>query len=127
MAIVKGTLASVRLVTVPVLNCQSYSLDISQEVVDTTEFGDTFRSSTPTFATWSATAKGNYDVGDATGQALLHSAALAGSELADVRFYTGSTTYYHGPAYVSMSISADVGGIIEVNFTFVASGALTYH
>ena len=127
MAIVKGTLASVKLGTDTVLNCQSYALDIAQETVDTTKFGDTFRASTPTFATWSATAKGNFDIADSTGQAVLAAAALAGSEVADARFYVGTAPYYHGPAYVSMAISADVGGVIEVNFTFVASGALTYH
>lgn len=127
MAVVKGTLASIKLATDAVLECQSFTLDIAQETVDTTSFGDTFRESTPTFATWSATAKGNYSTSDSTGQAVLAAAALAGSELADVRFYVGAAPYYHGPAYVSLSIAADVGGVIEVNYTFAASGALTYH
>jgi len=127
VAVIKGTLASIKLVADTVLNCQSYTLDISQETVDTTKFGDTFRASTPTFATWTATAKGNYDIADSTGQAVLNAAALVGSEIADVRFYVGTTPYYHGSAYVSVAISADVGGVIEVNYTFAASGALTYH
>ena len=127
MAVVKGTLASIKLVGDAVLECQSYTLDIGQETVDVTAFGETFRRSIPTFATWSATAKGNYSTNDTTGQAVIHAAALVGSELADVRFYVGAAPYYHGPAYVSLSISADVGGVIEVNYTFIASGALTYH
>ena len=127
MAVIKGTLASIKLVTDAVLECQSYTLDIGQETVDTTSFGDTFREATPTFATWSATAKGNYSTSDTTGQDVLRAAAIAGSELADVRFYVGAAPYYHGPAYVSLAINADVGGVIGVDYTFVASGALTYH
>lgn len=127
MAVIKGTLASIKLATDTVLECQTYTLDISQETVDTTSFGDTFRESTPTFATWSATAKGNYSTSDTNGQDAIRTAALAGSELSDVRFYVGAASYYHGPAYASLAITADVGGVIEVNYTFAASGALTYH
>ena len=124
--VLKGNAASIRVVANKVLECQNWSLDIGQEMVDTTSFGDTFREQTATFATWSATAKGNYDITDTTGQLLLHTAVLAGSVVSDVRFYVDGTHYYWGPAYVSAAISAAVDGIVEVNWTFAAAGALAY-
>lgn len=126
MSVLKGNLASIRVAANAILECQNWSLEISQETVDTTSFGDTFRESTPTFATWSATAKGNYCITDTNGQLALHTAVLAGTEVADVRCYVDATHYYHGPAYVSASISAAVDGIVEINWTFAASGALAY-
>lgn len=125
--VLRGNAASIRVAADAILECQNWSLDISQETVDTTSFGDTFRESTPTFATWSATAKGNYDITDTTGQLALHTAVLAGSLVADIRFYVDSTNYYHGGAYVSAAISAAVDGIVEINWTFAAASALTYN
>lgn len=126
MAVLKGNAASIRLVGDEILECQNWSLDIGQEMVDTTSFGDTFREQTATFATWSATAKGNYDKTDTTGQVALQTAILAGTPVADVRFYVDAASYYWGPAYVSGAFSADVAGIVEANWTFAATGPLAY-
>ena len=124
MSVLKGREASIKVGTTAVLECQNWTLDIGTETVDTTSFGDQFREFTATFATWSGTAKGNYAL--AGSQASLQTAVLGGSTV-DVRFYVDSTYYYHGDAYVSAAISAAVDGIVEVNWSFSAASALTYH
>ena len=126
MAILKGNLASIRVGANAILECQSWSLELAPEFVDTTSFGDTFREQTPTFITWSGTAAGKYDIADTNGQLALQTALLAGTTV-DIRFYTTAALYYHGDAYVGASIGAAVDGIVEINWTFTAASALTYH
>jgi hypothetical protein len=126
MGILKGNLASIRVGTNAIVECQSWSLELAPEFVDTTSFGDTFREQTPTFITWSGSGSGKYDITDTNGQLALQTALLAGSTV-DIRFYVSSALYYHGDAYVGTSIGAAVDGIVEINWTFTAASALTYH
>lgn len=126
MAVLKGNAASIRVAANAILECQSWSLELAPEFVDTTSFGDTFREQTPTFITWSGSASGKYDITDTTGQLALQTALLAGTTV-DIRFYTTAALYYHGDAYVGASIGAAVDGIVEISWTFTAASALTYH
>ena len=126
MAILKGNLASIRVGTNAIIECQSWSLELAPEFVDTTSFGNTFRQQTPTFITWSGTGAGKYDITDTNGQLALQTALLAGTTV-DIRFYVSAALYYHGDAYVGASIGAAVDGIVEINWTFTAASALTYH
>lgn len=126
MAILKGNAASLKVGTNTVLECSAWTLDIGQEYVDTTSFGDTAREQTPTFLTWSGSAEGKWDITDTTGQLALQTAILAGSTV-DIRFYVSAALYYHGDAYVAASIGAAADGIVEVSYEFTAASALTYH
>jgi len=125
MTVVKGNTGSVRLSTMTVAELRDWSLEVSQDYVDTTSFADTFREQTPTFASWSATASGSYDITDTNGQLAMQTAWLAGSQVTP-RFYTGASTYYSGLAYVSASISAAVDNVVTISYTFTSAGALTY-
>lgn len=126
MAILKGNLAAFKVSTNAVLECSSWSLDIGQEFVDTTSFGDTAKEQTPTFMTWSGKAEGKWDITDTTGQLALQTAVLGGTTV-DARFYVSSALYYQGTAYVAASISAAVDGIVSISWDITAAGALSYH
>lgn len=108
-----------------ILNAHTWSVDVSQSYVDTTQFGDTMQVQTPTFATWTGTADAHYDIGDTNGQLALQTAWLAGTTCTP-KFYVDSTHYYSGLAYVSASIKTDVAGVVDVSYSFTAAGALSY-
>jgi len=126
MALLKGNQASIRVGANAVLECQSWSLDLGNEFVDTTSFGDTAREQTPTFQTWSGKASGKYDITDTNGQLALQTAVL-GASTVDMRCYVDATHYYHGDAYVSAAIGAAVDGIVEISWDFTPASAITYH
>ena len=127
MAVIKGAAGSIGIATDTIVEMQSWNLDVTQEYIDSTTFGDTTKEMTPSFATWSATAEGSYDITDATGQLALQTAWLAGSLVSDVRFMVDASAYYHGDAYVSVSISAAVDNVVRVSYSIVGASALTYH
>lgn len=125
MAVIKGNAGALKLSTNTVAEMRDWSLEVSQEFVDTTAFGDTMREQTATFASWSATANGSYDITDTNGQLALQTAWLAGSTVAP-RFFVDGTHYYSGNAYVNANISAAVDGVVNVSYTFTSAGALSY-
>ena len=125
MSVIKGNAGSFRVGANVVAECQSWQLDVSQEYVETTCFGDTFKEMTPTFATWTGTAAAKYMHGDTNGQLALETAWLAGSTVT-VRLYVSATNYYTGLCYVSATINTAVDGIVEISYSLQGAGALTY-
>lgn len=125
MAVIKGNAGALKLSTNTVAEMKDWSLEVSQEFVDTTAFGDSMREQTATFSSWSASASGSYDISDTNGQAALQTAWLAGSTVTP-RFYVDSTHYYSGLAYVNASLSAAVDGVVSVSYSFTGAGTLSY-
>ena len=125
MAVLKGNLGALKLSTNTVAEMGNWSLEVSQEFIDTTAFGDTMREQTPSFASWSGTATGKADITDTNGQVALQTAWLGGTTVTP-RFYIDATHYYSGLAYVNASVSAAVDGIVEISLTFTSAGALSY-
>jgi hypothetical protein len=123
---IKGTLGSLKIATNVIAEIKNWSLDFSYDLVDTTSFGDVAKESSSTIYSWSGSASGSYDITDSNGQLAAQTAWLAGTVLA-MRFYTDSTHYYSGNAFVNPSFSAAVDGIVEVNYSFTGSGALSYN
>lgn len=92
--------------------CQSWTLDISNDFVDTTSFGDTAREMTPMMRSATATIQGMY-VDSTLFTEMVSTNPRIGFDLfldatgaAEVR-YTGYAVL------ASTNISADVGGIVE--------------
>lgn len=125
MAVMKGVSGSLKLTTNVVAEMQNWSLDVSQDYVDTTSFGDSFREQTPTFASWTATADGKLDTTDTNGQTALQAAWLGGTTVTP-RFYVSAGNYFSGLAYVSATVSAAVDGVCEVKYSFTSAGTLSY-
>ena len=125
MAVIKGNAGALKLATNTVAEMRDWTLEVSQEFVETTAFGDLMREQTATFASWSATASGSYDISDTNGQLALQTAWLAGSTTTP-RFYVDNSHYYSGLAYVNASISAAVDGVVTISYSFTSAGTLSY-
>ena len=110
-------------------NAKAWSLDISQETVDTTDFGSSgWKESQATLKSWSGSITAIFDE-SGTAEGALQTGLTAGSTVAlDLQLGDGTGSYdkYSGSANItSQSVTNDVNGIVEVTFSFEGTGAVT--
>ncbi len=126
MAVNIGYLGKVMVGTATVAEIDQWSLDVDAKLLETTKFGDTWEGKIPGVKSWSGKASGRWDMSDTTGQKALQDALLGGTTVS-LKLYTNATNSYSGTALVkAISTKAAVGGLIEVDFSFEGTGALTY-
>jgi hypothetical protein len=128
MAYISGTAGSVAFVsggTALLTGAYSWSLDISQNMPETTVFGDSWKTYLPGIREWTATVDLIKDPAQAV-QGSVHAMIIGGSAAAVFRFYE-SGTVYAGSALVSgisPEVSYDDRAIISYDLT--GSGPLTF-
>jgi len=126
---IKGYDGSVTVAAGAMGNAKAWSLDISQETVDTTDFGSAgWKESVSTLNSWSGSITAIFDA-SGTAEGALQTSLIAGSVVAlalQMGDGTGSYDVYTGNANItSQGVSNDVNGIVEVTFNFEGTGALT--
>ena len=126
---IKGYEGSVTVESGVMGNAKSWSIDISSDAVDTTNFGSNgWKESAQTLKSWSGsivaifdssgTAEGALKTGLTDGSSVTLSLQLGGG--------SGSLDVYSGEANItSISMTNDVNGIVEATFNFEGTGALT--
>lgn len=127
MAELSGTAGSVVLYdasagTAAIIGMSEWSLDFSDNVVETTAFGDRFTDRIAGIMDWSLSFSGNRDTD--TSQTTLINAALGGSVVA-FRAYESATGYWSGSVILDgMSPSIAVDGKGDMSFSGAGKGAL---
>lgn len=131
MAAIVGYSGSCTVGASSVGTAKAWSVDITGETVDTTNFASNgWKESVSTLKSWSGSITVNFDGGADSGEAAIIAGLTSGSSVALV-LQTGATgsgtaEKFSGSANVtSMPITNDVNGIIEVSFSFEGTGALT--
>jgi hypothetical protein len=110
-------------------NAKAWSLDISQETADITDFGSNgWKESATTLNSWSGSITAIFDA-SGTAEGALQTGLTGGSTVAlDLQLGDGTGSYdkYSGSANITgQSVTNDVNGIVEVTFNFEGTGALT--
>jgi hypothetical protein len=117
--------------------------------LDDTEFGDDWMKRKYGIRDGgSVTFNGNFKLGDTTGQDVIHAAFLNKTELTDIRFYVGSSSYFApcrttgyvspsqttgGPTQIShmvitaSEVGADKSQLVTRSFTGQMTGCLVLH
>ncbi|MBT4080184.1 MAG: hypothetical protein HOE82_06175 [Gammaproteobacteria bacterium] len=126
---IQGYNGSVTVASGAMGNAKAWSLDISQETVDTTDFGSSgWKESQATLKSWSGSITAIFDE-SGTAEGALQTGLTAGSTVAlDLQLGDGTGSYdkYSGSANItSQSVTNDVNGIVEVTFSFEGTGAVT--
>jgi len=109
---------------------KAWSIDLTNETVDTTNFASSgWKESVTTLKSWSGTITVNFDGGADAGEALIIAGLVAGTEVALVLNTSatgaGTAEKFSGNANItSLPITNDVNGIVEVSFAFEGTGAL---
>jgi len=127
---IQGYSGSVTVASGSMGNAKAWSLDITQETVDTTDFDSSgWKESTSTLNSWSGSITAIFDA-SGTAEGALQTGLTGGSsvalELSMGGGGSGSYDVYSGSALITgQSASVDVNGIVEVTFNFEGTGALT--
>jgi predicted secreted protein len=104
---------------------QSWSLDVSTDMLEDTALGDEWKTNVAGLSEWSGSAEVSWLMSD-TAQVAVQNAFLNKTTVTG-KFYTNASNYYTGTAYIeSMSISDPVGDLVTATLNFKGSGALTY-
>lgn len=128
MSELSGTAGSVVLYdasagTAAIIGVSEWSIDFTNNTVETTAFGDTWADRISGIKDWGGSFSGNRDTD--TSQTTLVNGALAGSVMG-FRFYDAAATYWSGSAILNgFGPSIAVDGKGDVSFDFEGKGALT--
>jgi predicted secreted protein len=126
---IKGYAGSVLVGASTVGNAKSWSLDISQETIDITDFSsDGWKESTAGLKSWSGSVVVIFDA-SGVAEGSLQTSLTAGSTVSlslQMGGGTGSYDKYTGTATITgQAVTNDVNGIVEVTFNFEGTGAIT--
>lgn len=126
---IQGYNGSVTVASGAMGNAKAWSLDISQETADITDFGSSgWKESAATLNAWSGSITAIFDA-SGTAEGALQTGLTAGSSVAlDLQMGGGTGSYdkYSGSAIITgQSVTNDVNGIVEVTFNFEGTGAVT--
>lgn len=126
-----GRYASVKLGSTLIPLMGQWTLNISQEEIDTSSFGTVWGSSDVGMAKWSGSFSGFFDGDDATIETLLGN-MISGTLMGTLRLYTDNTAYWEaqttssgGARLTSIEITADKAAVNSITFNFSGSGAIT--
>ena len=125
MATHTGSQGTVKVGSNAVAEVRNWSLDQSQDTVETTKLGDTVKTFSATQSTSSGTMDCFWDETDTNGQVALSIGATATLNLYPEGATSGDT-YYSGSALItSVGVSQTHDGIVERELGFQITGALT--
>lgn len=104
------------------LGITKWSLDLSQDTIETTEFGDTNKTYVPDLRDLSGSIEGFWNDAETK--------LFAGAQSADGVFMylypdatVSPTKYAYGPAWLSPTMETDVGDAVKISVDFSANGA----
>jgi hypothetical protein len=134
MPVKLGKNAALKLGTEDVARISNMSLTINNQTVDISAIGDDFQKFASPINDWTATCTLQYDLSD-TEQNTLHSRALSGGDINNIRFYVDSTAYYapdtatdsEATCFIeSYSWTLDNSSVVTADLSIRGSGPLAY-
>lgn len=129
MANHRGQEGLARVGTSAVAELRSWSLDITQDTIEDSTMGDTFRTYTTGMKSWSGSFTCYWDEADTNGQmALVPLGTNAGTATATFLpegTATAATSYSGVVVVTGVSHSAAFDGMVEATYSFQGSGTLT--
>jgi len=132
MTTYNGRNALVKIGDVTLAEMASWSLDLSNDEIDTTAFGSTWKKSDVGMRGWSLSVSGHYDPSDTLGQGLVEAAWAAGSLISTVRAHVNAASYWTptganaGGRVTSYALNQAHDAVAGISFTLAGSGAITY-
>jgi len=135
MATLNGRNATVKKGTYTVAEMVSWDLDLSNEEIDTSAFGDTWGKSDVGQRKWSLSFEGHYDPTDTNGQVAIETAWAGGTLINDIKLYVDNTSYWvpdtttdasSGGRVTEYKVGLAHNGVASISVTLSGSGAITF-
>jgi len=130
-----GRNATVKYGTYTIAELASWSLDLSNDEIDTSAFGSTWKKSDVGMRGWSLSVSGHWDPTDSTGQSMIEAAWAAGSLINTIKMYVDSTSYWipdvttdsdAGGRVTSYAVNQAHDAVAGISFTLSGSGPITF-
>ena len=130
-----GRNATVKYGTYTIAELASWSLDLSNDEIDTSAFGSTWKKSDVGMRGWSLSVSGHWDPTDSTGQSMIEAAWAAGSLINTIKMYVDSTSYWipdvttdsdAGGRVTSYAVNQAHDAVAGISFTLSGSGSITF-
>ena len=135
MTTYNGRNAVVKIGDVTVAEMASWSLDLSNDEIDTSAFGSTWKKSDVGMRGWTLSVSGHYDPSNTGGQGLVEAAWAAGSLISTVRAYVNAASYWTpdvltdtnaGGRVTSYALNQAHDAVAGISFTLAGSGPVTF-
>ena len=135
MSTKNGRNATVKIGTYTIAEMASWSLDLSNDEIDTTAFGSTWKKSDVGMRGWSLSVSGHYDPTDTTGQNVLEAAWAGGTLVSTIKVYVDTTSYWIPDVTTNSSAGGRVttytldqahDAVAGISMTLSGSGPITY-
>ena len=135
MATKNGRNATVKYGTYTVAELASWSLDLSNDEIDTTAFGSTWKKSDVGMRGWSLSVSGHWDPTDTNGQKAIETAWAGGSLINSIKLYVDNTSYWvpdvttdsaAGGRVTSYAVNQAHEAVAGISFTLSGSGPVTF-
>jgi len=130
-----GRNATVKYGTYTVAELASWSLDLSNDEIDTSAFGSTWKKSDVGMRGWSLAVSGHWDPTDSTGQSMIEAAWAAGSLISTIKMYVDTSSYWvpdvttdssAGGRVTSYALNQAHDAVAGISFTLSGSGPVTF-
>jgi len=130
-----GRNATVKYGTYTIAELASWSLDLSNDEIDTSAFGSTWKKSDVGMRGWSLSVSGHWDPTDSTGQAMIEAAWAGGSLINTIKMYVDNTSYWipdvttdsaAGGRVTSYAVNQAHDAVAGISFTLSGSGPVTF-
>ena len=132
MAEILGRNSRIKLGVNDIAKMRTLSVTIGNETIDITSFGDGWAKFARGMQSWTASISGMMDLDDAYAIQFLE-AAENGTELATLRFYMDSTSYYYidlvedpdaSCIIDSLTITSDNNSVVEFDASVTGNGPI---
>lgn len=125
MAAIAGKGGNVKVGAAIVAEIREWSLDLGADNLETTKFGQDWKTFVQGLKEWSGSFSGRWDMTDTAGQKALQDAFLGGTTVT-ISLLVDATHNYSGDALITPSVNVAVDGLAEISFDFQGTGPLTY-
>ena len=135
MTTYNGRNALVKIGTDTVAEMASWSLDLSNDEIDTSAFGSSWKKSDVGMRGWSMSVSGHYDPSNTVGQGLVEAAWAAGSLISTIKMYVDSSSYWvpdvttdssAGGRVTSYALNQAHDAVAGISFTLSGSNHITF-
>lgn len=127
MAIKTAKVGKIQVDSNDVGEVNSATLNITIDIFEDTEIGDTWKTQLPLGKSWNLSASLSYDPDD-TAQAALRTEFISGDgALADVRMYEDDTKFFSGAGVITaFNVTKGINAADTLSITIEGNGALSY-
>jgi len=135
MTTYNGRNAKVTYGTYTIAELASWTLDLSNDEIDTSAFGSTWKKSDVGMRGWSLSVSGHYAPDDDDGQAKIEAQWAAGSLVSTIKIYVDASSYWApdvatdtnaGGRVTSYALSQAHDAVAGISFTLSGSGPITF-